>query len=146
MSTLQKGKLVSLIVDLTTLTDLSLKKIHEILLTAGKKNTKPRTQNSVEGAPMSSSSTTSVPEINNSFTHLLANTTVEQSFDESDEEALSDVDTDATSECSHSPFAGQTCICEDDGDNTDFLDTEGEIGVAIEVMMFADVSSIMCTF
>lgn len=117
-----------------------MKKIHEILLTAGQKHPKPQLKTSVHSAPRSRSSTTSATEVKNTFAHLLTNATVEQSFDESDDEVLSDTDTDATSECSHSPFTSQTCKCEDDEDGTDFLDTEGEIGAAIEVVMFANVS------
>jgi len=58
--------------------------------------------------------------------------------DVSDDDALSIADTDATSACSHSLMDDGSCACQNEDDATDFLDTEGQVGIAVESLMFLD--------
>lgn len=116
----------------------SLKQIHNILLTAGKPV--PRTKAVVPRVGKHArSSTDSSHGAKNTFAHLLPITHNQDELDESDEEALSDTDTNATSDCSHSNIGNHVCPCEDDGDDADFLDSEGRVGVAVETAMFLKV-------
>lgn len=62
-------------------------------------------------------------------------------LDDSDDGSVSVTDTDATSECDHSVVDTHECACHTgDDDAADFLDTEGQIGVAVETIMFLTVS------
>ncbi|KAK5095994.1 hypothetical protein LTS08_007876 [Lithohypha guttulata] len=117
----------------------SLKQIHQILLTAERTSVKaaPRKSQSIKSS--SNSSTSSSSDVRNGFFHL--GLTEKPSFhvvDDSDDEVLSDNDTDDTSECSHSPVVNRACACEVEDNDTDFLDTEGKVGSAFEAVMFLD--------
>jgi len=79
----------------------------------------------------------SSPEVGNSFSYSLLNDVPTDDLSEvSDDEVLSTTDTDATSECSHSSVDNHSCACENDDDVADFLDTEGQVGAAVESLVF----------
>lgn len=87
----------------------------------------------------SRSSASSTSEIENTFSHLLSTgASALDVSDASDDDALSIADTDATSECSHTSPDEDSCACENDDDAADFLDTQGQVGVAVESLMFLD--------
>lgn len=116
----------------------SLRKIHEILLTAGK----PAARSNPLSAPKKSrtSATSSIRHPANSFVHLSLPAHDEFEFDDSEDETLSDADTSATSECSHSVSEHNLCPCESDDNDADFLDCEGSLGIAVETTIFLKVS------
>lgn len=68
------------------------------------------------------------------------------SREDSDDDSLSDADTNATSECCHSPLRPDSCSDNDPEQCEDFLDAEGAIGQGVEVIMFLDVRSQRLTF
>lgn len=117
----------------------SLKRIHDILLTAGKPNVRTKI---VKHRPVNKrlSSTSSIDLPRNSFAHLSLPTHDQSESDDSDDEASSSADTSATSECSHSVTEYSSCLCEDNLDNTDFLDCGGSLGSAVETSIFLKVS------
>lgn len=119
----------------------SLKQIHKILLTAGRPSTKSRPVVQKVNHKHSRLSTSSINGTNNSFAHL-STVSVQNRLgsDESEDDILSDTDTNDTSECSHSASDEYTCGCEDDEDAADFLDMEGRVGVAVETTMFLQVA------
>lgn len=94
-------------------------------------------------ARSASSANTSI-EVKNAFDHLLLDNADIQVPDESDEEISTDsdtdTDTDVTSNCSHSCSLSDACTHDDRDNGTDFLDSEGEVGEAIESVMFLNVS------
>lgn len=120
----------------------SLKQIHEILLTAGKPAVKSRVAVSRTHRDVRTS-TSSSHGVKNAFARLLITTHDQSDSDESDEEAISDTDTSATSDCSHSTIEDHACPCEDNEDDADFLDSEGIVGVAVETTMFLKVSLLL---
>lgn len=117
----------------------SLKQIHQILVTAGRPSVKTKVMVS-KTAKHARSSTSSSHGAKNTFAHLLPTADEQNDSGGSDDEALSDTDTTATSDCSHSTVEDYSCPCEDDEDDADFLDSEGRVGVAVETTMFLKVA------
>lgn len=118
----------------------SLRQIHEILLKVGKPATKYAAKMSQQRHKQHSSrtSSSSLSRASDGFSLLSLSNDAATVADESDEDCISDVDTDATSECSHDD-RGVCCDRSDDNDDADFLDTEGHLGVAVEAVMFVEV-------
>lgn len=116
----------------------SLKQIHKILLTAGKPAAILKV---VIRKPVKhvASRSNSINGSRNSFAYLSLSTHDEHESDGSDDETSSDTDTNATSECSHSNTENNTCPCEDSDNDTDFLDSEGSLGVAVETTIYLKV-------
>lgn len=116
----------------------SLKQIHRILLTAGNPAKQPRITVGERKVARSISSNSSTGRIQNSFKQLLLDD--EASIDTSDdEEALSDAETTATSECSHSNLDTNECPCQEDERSTDLLDVNGDLDLAVQGMELVQV-------
>lgn len=118
----------------------SLKQIHAILLTVGKPVVRSKTSVTKTSQKQSRSSTNSSSGVSNSFSHLLLASSHDQlDLDGSDDGALSETETNATSECAHSTTENYVCPCEADEDEADFLDIEGRMGGAVETSIFLKV-------
>ena len=122
----------------------SLQQIHKVLLTAGRPGIRPKSKASPIRKARTSSSVISTSELRLTFDRLLldADQTCHGS-DESDDDHLSDTETDATSECSHADSNHRTCACVDEED-ADFLDSEGRLGFALDAVLFLQVRVTRC--
>lgn len=124
----------------------SLRQIHEILLTAGKPSARCvslsgyQKHNRARARTCSSSASSTL----NNFSKLSFTTyPFPELEDESDDEAISGYDTDATSECSHTARDHVSCNREiNDDSHADFLDIEGDFGLAVEALMFLVVCAV----
>lgn len=92
-------------------------------------------------AARSISSNSSVDNVRNSFKQLIFDNGNHAAPDSSDdEEALSDAETNATSECSHSPVEINDCPCQEDESSTDLLDVDGDLDLAVQSLALIQVS------
>lgn len=118
-----------------------MQQIHRILLTAGKPAKQVKVAGRERKSARSISSNISVDKVHNSFRQLLLEDHV--SVDSSDDEdALSDTQTSATSECSHTHFETNECLCEQDETSTDLLDADGELDLAVQGITLIQVSDL----
>lgn len=99
-------------------------------------------RNDTKCGPRRSSSSVQVPSRTSLFAHLSSD---DQDSETEDEAAatLSDVETDATSQCSHSVASDFSCACSNGSDQGDFLDAEGNLAQAVEASVFLKVRTPM---